>query len=159
MAFPRSTRRALLAAGLLSLGIAPAFAHDARAGDLAVLEPWSRAAGANGTGAGYLTIRNAGSQPDRLLSATSPIARKVEMHSHIRDGEVMRMREVADIPVPAGQTVELRPGGLHIMLIGLTEPLRQGTEVPLTLQFEQAGRLEVMLHVQAAGARGPGHHH
>jgi copper(I)-binding protein len=93
------------------------------------------------------------------IRITSPIARKVEMHSHIRDGEVMRMREVADIPVPAGQTVELRPGGLHIMLIGLTEPLRQGTEVPLTLQFEQAGRLEVMLHVQAAGASGPGHHH
>jgi copper(I)-binding protein len=149
-----ATRRMLLGAALL--GFVPA---AAQAADLTVTEAWSRAAGANGVGVGYLTIRNAGSQPDRLLSATSPVARTAELHNHTRDGEVMRMREVTDIPVPPGETVTLAPGGLHIMLIGLAEPLRQGTEVPLTLQFERAGAVQVMLHVQGAGARGPSHRH
>lgn len=151
-----SFRRGLL--GLLAtVAIATAVAaHDAEVGDISVTQPWSRAAGANGTGAGFLTIRNAGAQPDRLLSATSPAARKVELHSHIRDGEVMRMRPVAGgIPVPPGETVVLQPGGLHIMLIGLTEALRQGGEVPLTLRFERAGEAQVMLHVLGAGARAP----
>jgi copper(I)-binding protein len=161
MSFPASSlaRRALLGAALLGLVSLSASAHDAQVGDLSVTQPWSRAAGANGTGAGFITIHNAGSQPDRLVSATSPVARTVELHTHVRDGEVMRMRPVAGIPVPPGETVELRPGGQHLMLIGLTEPLRQGTEVPLTLRFERTGEVQVMLHVQAAGARGPAHAH
>jgi copper(I)-binding protein len=79
------------------------------------------------------------------------------LHTHIRDGEVMRMRPVADIPIPPGETVRLRPGGLHVMLIGLKEPLRQGTTVPLTLRFERAGETTVQLEIQAAGARGHTH--
>ncbi len=150
------TRRTLLALALLAP--LPAFAHGATVGDIAVTQPWSRAAGANGTGAGFLTIRNGGDQPDRLLSAASPIARSVELHSHVREGDVMRMRPVEGIPVPPGATVTLRPGGLHVMLIGLKEPLNQGGEVPLTLRFERAGEVQVMLHVGAAGARGPMHH-
>ena len=148
-------RRSLL--GLLALTIPTlAAAHDAQLGDLSITQPWSRAAGANGTGAGFLTIRNAGAQPDRLVSASSPAARTVELHSHVRDGEVMRMRPVeGGIAVPAGGTVTLQPGGLHVMLIGLTEALRQGGEVPLTLRFEKAGETQVMLHVLGAGARGP----
>ena len=151
-------RRSLL--GLLALTLPTlAWAHDAQLGDLSITQPWSRAAGANGTGAGFLTIRNAGSQEDRLVSASSPAARTVELHTHIRDGEVMRMRPVAGgIVVPAGQTVTLQPGGLHVMLIGLTEALRQGGEVPLTLRFEKAGEAQVMLHVLGAGARGPAAH-
>ena len=151
-------RRSLL--GLLALTIPTfALAHDAQIGDLSITQPWSRAAGANGTGAGFLTIRNAGSQEDRLVSASSPAARTVELHTHIRDGEVMRMRPIAGgIVVPAGQTVTLQPGGLHVMLIGLTEALRQGGEVPLTLRFEKAGEAQVMLHVLGAGARGPAAH-
>jgi periplasmic copper chaperone A len=150
-------RRLLLAAPALLLA-RPARAHDYRAGDLHIGHPWSRAAGANTNGAGFMTIRNSGTQPDRLLSASTPIARVVELHTHIREGEVMRMRPVQDIPVPAGQTVRLRPGGLHVMLIGLTEPLRQGAEVPLTLRFERAGEVQVMLAIEAAGARGSHHH-
>ncbi len=150
-------RRSLLAAAA-ALAALPAAAHDATAGDIAIGHPWSRAAGANGTGAGFMTLHNGGTQPDRLLSAASPVARQVELHTHIRDGNVMRMRPVEDIPIPAGQTVELRPGGLHVMMIGLKQPLVQGTRVPLTLRFERAGEVQVELAVEAAGARGPQHH-
>lgn len=154
---PNTTRRALIAAAFSAAAL-PAAAHYYTHGELRIGHPWTRAAGANANGAGFMTIRNAGTQPDRLLSASTPVARVVELHTHIREGEVMRMRPVTDIPLPAGETVRLRPGGLHVMLIGLNEPLRQGAEVPLTLRFERAGEVRVMLAVEAAGARG-GHHH
>ena len=153
----RITRRGLIA-GTAALIATRAFAHhDFTLGDLRIGHPWTRAAGANTNGAGYMTLRNTGTRPDKLIAASTPLARTVELHTHIREGEVMRMRPVADIPVPAGQTVRLRPGGLHVMLIGLTEPLRQGAEVPLTLRFEQAGEVRITLEVQAAGS--PGHTH
>ncbi|MBR0680799.1 copper chaperone PCu(A)C [Roseomonas eburnea] len=151
------TRRAGLAIAL-TLATLPALAHDYTAGDIAIGNPWTRAASANGNGAGFMTLRNRGTQPDRLLSAASPAARVVELHTHVREGDVMRMRPVADIPVPAGGMAELRPGGLHVMLIGLTAPLQQGARVPLTLRFERAGDVQVELTVESAGARGPGHH-
>ena len=150
-------RRLLLASPALLLA-APARAHhDTTVGAITIGHPWARAAGANTNGAAYMTLRNAGPQADKLVSASMPITRTVELHTHIRDGEVMRMRPVTDIPVPAGQMVRLRPGGLHVMLIGLTEPLRQGTTVPLTLRFERAGETTVQLEIQAAGARGHTH--
>ena len=153
------TRRGLAALALLAP--LPAFAHDVevRAGDLVIVNPWTRAAGANGNGGAFLRIRNTGTQPDRLLSATTPSAGRVELHSMLRDGDVMRMRAVNDIVIPAGQTVELRPGALHVMLIGLTGALAQGAQVPLTLRFERAGEVQVSLAVQAAGAREPAHRH
>ena len=151
-------RRSLLAA-VAAVAALPVAAHDYTAGDIAIGHPWSRAAGANATGAGFLTLRNTGTQPDRLVSASASVARAVELHTHVRDGDVMRMRPVDAIPVAPGQTVELRPGGFHIMLIGLKEPLVQGTRVPLTLRFERAGEVRVELAVEAAGARGAAHHH
>ena len=151
-------RRSLFAAAA-ALAALPAAAHDYRAGEIAISHPWSRAASANANGAGFMTLRNTGAQADRLLSAASPAARVVELHTHVREGDVMRMRPVVDIPVPAGETVELRPGGLHVMLIGLTGPLQQGSRVPLTLRFERAGEVQVELTVEAAGARGMGHGH
>ena len=152
------TRRALLIAAA-AIAALPAAAHDYTAGDISIGHPWTRAAGANGNGAGFLQLRNNGGQADRLISATSPIARVVELHTMMRDGDVMRMRPVQDIPVPAGQTVTLQPGGFHIMLIGLTGPMSQGGRVPLTLRFERAGEVQVELAVEAAGARGGGHQH
>ncbi len=134
---------------------APASAEDLRAGDLVLTQPWSRAASQGGTGAGFLTIRNAGAVPDRLLSATTPAAGRVELHAHLRDGDVMRMRQVEAIDIAAGEALTLQPGGLHLMLIGLTRPLRQGEAVPLTLTFQRAGTVQGSLAVQAAGARGP----
>ena len=118
-------------------------------------QPWTRAAGQGATGAGFLAISNRGAAADRLLSASSPAARATELHSMVRDGEVMRMRPVPSIEVPAGQTVTLRPGGLHLMLIGLSGPLREGEAVPVVLRFERAGEVRVELSVQAAGAREP----
>jgi copper(I)-binding protein len=152
------TRRGAFGAAL-ALAAMPASAHDYTAGDIAILHPWTRAAGANGNGAGYLRLRNGGGQPDRLLSAATPAARVAELHTMERDGDVMRMRPVRDIPIAPGTTVELRPGGFHIMMIGLTAPMQQGGRVPLTLRFERAGEVQVELAVEAAGARGSGHQH
>jgi copper(I)-binding protein len=159
-----SSRRALLGVALGLAALRPAAAQHAAAppasaGTLRISNAWTRAAGAGGNGAGFLTVANGGTAPDRLLAARSAAARVVELHTMIRDGEVMRMRPVTDIPLPAGQEVRLQPGGLHIMLIGLTAPLQQGTRVPLTLVFERAGEVQVELAVEAAGARAPGGAH
>lgn len=153
-----TSRRALLMAAA-AIAALPAAAHDYTAGDIAIGHPWTRAAGANGNGAGFLQLRNTGAQADRLLAASSPIARVVELHTMTRDGDVIRMRPVQDIVVAPGQTVELRPGGLHIMMIGLSGPMNQGSRVPLTLRFERAGEVRVELAVEAAGARGAAAHH
>jgi copper(I)-binding protein len=143
-------RLLLLAPVLLALPV-----HAQQQGDIAVTMPWTRAAGQNGTGAGFLGIANRGAAADRLLGASSPIARVTELHTHIREGDILRMRPVAAIDLPPGGTVTLQPGGFHLMLIGLKEPLIQGQSVPLTLRFERAGEVQVMLAVQPAGARGP----
>jgi len=155
------TRRTLLlaaAAGLLAPALARA-QNPAASPTLRIEAPWTRAAGQGQQGVGYMTVRNAGAQPDRLLSASSPAAGRVELHTHIRDGEVMRMRAVDAIPIPAEGAATLQPGGLHLMLVGLTRPLREGESVPVTLRFERAGEVTVELAVQAAGARAPGAGH
>jgi len=150
----------LLAAALLPLAT-PALAHDTvtERGGLSLVNPWTRASGQGMQGGGYLVIRNAGAEADRLLGAASPAATRVELHTHIRDGDVMRMRPVRDIVVPAGGAVELQPGGMHIMLVGLTRAIEVGQSIPITLRFERAGEVTVELAVQAAGARAPAHRH
>jgi periplasmic copper chaperone A len=150
-------RRTLLCSALAAaLPIAfPASAHDYRAGDIAIGHPWSRAIGAAApTAAGYMSLRNAGTEPDRLVAATSPRARSVEIHEMTMTDGVMRMRPLAGgIALPAGGTVWLRPGGLHLMLIGPAGPFAQGENVTVTLRFERAGEVTVDLEVAAAGAR------
>ncbi|MBB3898155.1 copper chaperone PCu(A)C [Roseococcus suduntuyensis] len=126
-------------------------------GPLRVEAPWTRAALEGRQGAGFMTIRNTGTVADRLVSATSPVAGRVELHTHLRDGDVMRMRPVEDIPVPAGGSATLQPGGLHLMFMGLNRTLVAGETVPVTLRFAAAGEVTVQLRVQAAGARGHGH--
>ena len=122
-----------------------------------VLEtPWARAtAGRAETGAAYATLIGGG-QPDRLIAASSPVAETVELHTHLEEDGVMRMRPVEAIAVPAGGKVELKPGGLHIMLIGLKGPLKEGRHFPLTLIFERAGRIETEVPILAPGARNRG---
>ncbi len=158
---PHATRRALLlgTAAAATLPLRPAAAHgEIRAGDLTIARPWSRAALQGGQGAGYLTITNRGAAPDRLLSASSAVSPRMELHTHINENGVMRMREVPAVEIPPGQTVTLQPGGLHLMFMGLTQPLAQGATVPVTLRFERAGEVQVPLAIQAAGARAPGGH-
>lgn len=145
--------RRFLVSAAAALPTLPAAAQEMRAGDLTVQQPWTRAAGQGATGGGFLAISNRGAAADRLLSVSSPAARTTELHTMIRDGDVMRMRPVQAIDIPAGQTVTLRPGGLHLMLIGLSQPLREGESVPVTLRFERAGTVEVALAVRPAGAR------
>jgi copper(I)-binding protein len=154
------TRRAALGTAIAAAFARPAPAQEA--GPIRITAPWTRAAGANGTGAGFLTLRNTGTTPDRLVAVRAGFARSVELHTHIRAGDVMRMRQVPAIDLAPGAEVRLQPGGFHIMLIGLDAALRQGSRVPVTLVFERAGEVEVQLAVESAGARGPGaggHHH
>jgi copper(I)-binding protein len=152
-------RRFLLAAILGALSLpAATLAHSYKAGEIDIGHPWSRAAPAGVTGAGYLTLTNKGGTADRLMGARTEIARTVEIHSSAMEGGVMRMRPVEAIEVAPGAEVKLAPGGLHIMLIGLKQPLVKGERVPLTLVFEKAGEVAVELAVEAAGARGGDEH-
>jgi uncharacterized protein YcnI len=134
-----------------------------RAGQLAVEQPWSRAtpAGAK-VGGGYLRITNAGSEPDRLTGGSSPLAGRVEVHEMALDGTVMRMKPVAGgLEIGPGSTVELKPGGYHLMFMDLKEPLKEGQTLKGTLVFEKAGPIEVEFAIRPMGAQGAasGHMH
>ena len=98
-----------------------------------------------------MIMKNSGAAADALVAAELPVAARAELHTHIKDGDVMRMRQVSSIDVPAGGTVNLQPGGLHIMLIDLKEPLRQGETFPLTLTFAKAGKVTVYVPVKSPG--------
>ncbi len=160
-------RRTFLRAALMvgaslapsALPFGSATAHDFRAGDLQIGHPWTRAVAASApTAAGYMTIRNAGAAADRLIGSEAPQASKVEMHEMSLTDGIMRMRPIpGGIAIPPGQEVRLAPGGQHLMLIGPQGGFTQGARVPLTLVFERAGRVDVELAVEAAGARGSGH--
>lgn len=150
-------RRGLAALCLLSLA-ASGTALAQGAGPITVEQPWARAAIQGGTAGIFLTIRNNGSTADRLVAASSPLPRVTELHTTLRDGDVMRMQQVHAIEVPAGGSVTLRPGGLHLMLIGLAAPLQAGATAPLTLTFEQAGQVTLQVPVMAAGAAAPHAH-
>tara|TARA_R110002110_G_scaffold4877_2_gene24651 strand:- start:100 stop:588 length:489 start_codon:yes stop_codon:yes gene_type:complete len=129
--------------------LAGAQAGDAPSG-LVIGDVWARAS-VTATGAAYLTIENTGTADDILVEVRSPVAEKVEIHDMSMDGMVMKMRKVDSLPVKAGESVKLAPGGLHIMLIHLKTPLSEGMSVPLTLVFQTAGGVEVSAPVQAAG--------
>lgn len=150
----------LLLAALLSLAPVSAFAHDYKAGTLEIQHPNSRAMlpGAP-VGGGFLTIVNTGSEPDRLVSATSPAAGEVQLHEMAMENDVMKMRHLENgIEIPAGATVELKPGGLHVMFMKVKEPFKEGAKVPATLVFEKAGSVDVEFHVgPAVGKAAEGH--
>jgi len=104
--------------------------------------------GDTGTGAVYITLRNTGPAPDALVGASSEAAEVVELHETIRDGEVMRMRPVGTLALPAGATLKMKPGGLHVMLIHLKRALHAGDTVPLTLTFEHGAALTLKVPVR-----------
>ncbi|MBM4231919.1 MAG: copper chaperone PCu(A)C [Gammaproteobacteria bacterium] len=101
---------------------------------------------------GYMTLINNGPTADRLLSVSASWASMIEIHHTSMDGDVMRMREVqGGVPIPANSRVELKPRGMHLMLMQLAAPLEAGHSMPLLLQFEKAGAVKVSLRVEAAG--------
>lgn len=129
-------------------------AGAAWAGDITVTDAWARAsAGPSKTGAAFVTLTNTGSSDDALLSAeASSVSKVTQLHTHIKDGDVMRMRQVEKIDVPAGQTVTLQPGGLHVMFLDLQGSLTEGQTFPMTLTFAKAGTVETTVTVKTAGA-------
>lgn len=136
---------------------APAFADEAKVGDIAVENAWARATpkGAD-TGAGYLVVRNTGATPDRLVGGSADFG-AVEIHQMKTENGVMQMRELKDgLNIPAHATIRLAPGGYHLMFTHMTKPLEKGGAVSATLNFEHAGSVKVDFPVQAVGAAAPG---
>ncbi len=123
-----------------------------------LVDVWARATvPGQDMGGAFLRIVG-GRSADRLLGASSPLAMAVELHSMRMEGDVMRMRAVEHIDVPAGQTVALAPGGFHLMLMGLNEPLKPGMRVPLLLRFEKAGDVPVQAEVMLRAPQGAHKH-
>jgi periplasmic copper chaperone A len=153
-----SMLRTLIYATLLSILLAaPARAEEVKAGDLVITQAWSRATpGGAKIGGGYLTIENKGTAPDRLIGAAGEVAGKIEVHEMSMNNGVMTMRPLdKGLTIEPGKTVKLAPGGYHLMMFDLKSPLKQGDKVPVTLEFEKAGRVTVSLDVQGIGAQAP----
>jgi len=133
-------------------------AGDAKVGDLVITQAWSRAtpSGAKVAG-GYLTIENKGAVADRLIGGSGDVAGKFEIHEMSMNSGVMTMRELdKGLTIEPGKTVKLAPGGYHLMLMDLKgPPLKQGDQVPVTLEFERAGKVTVSLDVEGVGAQAP----
>lgn len=136
--------------------LAPAVAHETTAKGVTVAHPWARATPGGATvAAAYMEIKTANGVTDKLISAQSPVAGRVEVHTHIMDGDVMKMRKVDAVDLSSGESKVLKPGGDHIMLFDLKQPLKEGDLVKLTLMFEKAGAIEVEGSVEPVGAMGP----
>ena len=149
--------RAALAAAILV--VTPAFAHNGvvHLGDINISLPFTRATLPNAPVAGgFLTIENTGTESDRLISARSDIAGDTQIHEMAMEGDVMKMRQLVDgLEIPAGETVVLAPGGFHIMFMGLKQTLVEGETITVTLTFEKAGTVDVVLPIEAAAADAP----
>ena len=138
--------RFILIFSLLSFFSFPAAAQ------VAIEKPWARATAPGAkVGSGYMVIRNQSAAGDRLLSASSPASAKVELHLHINDNGVMKMREMPGYDVPAKGASELKPGGAHLMFVELKRPLKEGDRVPVKLKFEKAGEVNAEIHVGRLG--------
>ena len=156
---------AIASSAALLLSALPAAAHDFRAGAIVIDHPYSPPTpGGASTGAVYFrTLKNTGREPDRLLSATSPAATTVELHRSTIENDVMKMRQLPALDLPPGASLKVRHGGeIHLMLVGLKAPLKNGDRFPVRLKFERAGEREVVVHVQQPRTDGKppsGHSH
>jgi len=137
-----------------------AFAASPALAQVGIENPWMRATapGAKVAG-GFMTVHNMGQVPDRLVAASSPVAEGVELHTHIKQGSTMKMRQVPGFDVPANGRFVLKPGGAHLMFINITRPLKQGERIPVILEFEKAGKVTAEYAVGGLGAMGPGGGH
>jgi copper(I)-binding protein len=151
------TRRIVLGAAIAAAFAPATFAHSYELGALKIGHPWARATVAANGGA-YLSVENTGATADKLVRVSTDIAATAELHTHIKDGEIMRMRAIQAIDLPPGQKVVLAPGGFHIMLLGLKKKLVEGERFALTLEFEKAGKIVVDIAIDKPGA-GAEHQH
>lgn len=143
-------RHSRLASALLAAASISATAHAAGAADsITVVDPYVRQAppGAPATGA-FMVIKNSGSKEIKVLKADNPASKITELHTHLNEGGMMKMRQVKDIPVPAGGEAVLKPGGLHVMLIDLKTPLKDGDTVPITLSFDDGSSKKIDVPVK-----------
>lgn len=144
------------ASGLIVRSVA---AHEFKAGALLLKHPWTRATAKGAEmGGGFVTIVNTGSEADRLTGGSFALAERAEVHEMKMDGDVMKMRQLeGGLDIPAGATIELKPGSYHLMFMKLTAPLEAGTKVRGTLVFEKAGEVPVEFAVEAIDAKAKGH--
>ncbi|MFN5010833.1 MAG: copper chaperone PCu(A)C [Gammaproteobacteria bacterium] len=164
-----STRRFVIALALtaaVAVGLQPVTV--AQPSTVTIENPWTRAtAPGQAVAGGFMTVINTTSTEDRLLRASSPVAKEVQIHNTTMDEGVMRMRPMADgVAIPAGGRVEFKPRALHLMFMGLQAPIAAGTTVPVTLEFERAGKVGATFRVEAVAAApaapakpATGHHH
>lgn len=150
---PSMNAKSLLLAAALALAASGAPAHDYKAGAITINHPWARATphGAS-VGAGYFSLTNTGTTPDRLIGATAAAADHVELHEMSMVDGIMRMRPVKDgIELKPGQTVEFKSNAFHLMMVDLKQPLQQGQRVKGTLTFAQAGTVDIEFAVEGIG--------
>jgi copper(I)-binding protein len=155
----RSIAPAIAGAALLwYFAAVPARAEEVKAGDLVITQAWARATpGGAKIGGAYLTIENKGSTPDRLIGGSADVASKVEVHEMAMTNGVMKMRPVEKgLTIEPGKTVKLAPSSYHLMLFDLKGPLKTGDKLPITLEFEKAGKVQLSFDVKGIGAQGPG---
>ncbi|MBC9248687.1 copper resistance protein CopZ [Pseudomonas alcaligenes] len=156
-------RQRLLVGAALLLLAAVGQAHEYQVGALHIEHPWARAMPPGvPNGAAYLVVHNGGATADRLLGADTSVAATAEIHEHMHQDGLMKMRKVeGGVAIPAGGELALQPMGYHLMLFGLKQPLEDGKRFPLTLHFEQAGDVQVEVAVQkdAPAAAAAEHQH
>ncbi|OEJ65103.1 copper chaperone PCu(A)C [Magnetovibrio blakemorei] len=145
------TFKSLFAATALA---AVTFSGAALAGDMTISQPWARAsAGMAKAGAAFMTLHNDTGMDDTLIAAKSDVASRVELHTHLMEGGVMKMREVkGGIPVKNGASQDLKPGSYHVMFMGLKAPFQENSTFPVTLVFEHAGEKSIVVEVKGPGA-------
>lgn len=149
--------RALLLAACFSAGLATAaVSHEYKAGTVTVSHPWARATppGAK-VGAAYFVAEASKAGGDTLIGAKADVAGRVELHTHIEEKGVAKMRQVEKVDVAAGKSLVFQPSGYHVMLMDLKAPLKEGDILPLTLVFAKAGEIKVEATIEKIGARGP----
>ncbi len=146
------TLKTLIGCATLALATFATLAHEFKAGAITIGHPYARATAAGQpTGGGFMRLVNGGGN-DKLLSVSAEISKAVELHEMKMEGDVMKMRQVDGVELPASTTVELKPGGYHVMFIGLKAPLKEGDSFPVKLKFEKAGEVSVEVKVEALGA-------
>ena len=147
-------RLTIIGIAIACLTSAMAMATDYKAGSIEIINPWSRATpkGAS-TAIGYMTVKNTGTIPDRLTGGSVDAANQFELHLTVMENGISKMRELHDVEIKPGQTIEFKPGGSHAMFVNLKRPLNKGDRVTGTLVFERAGKVQIEYTVEDVGAQ------